>query len=102
MSDSPTAPLPEPTPAERLSLCWARGERPNPEDFLAGVGPLSPSELIAVLHVDQRLRWQAGDRVLVEDYLRRFPWLVDDSLPALEMVQTEVVLRRRAGEEPTL
>jgi serine/threonine-protein kinase len=55
---------------------------------------------VASLPEDQRRRWQAGERVPVEDYLAAHPGLADDAL--LDLIFQEVVLRERRGETPPL
>jgi serine/threonine protein kinase len=51
---------------------------------------------------DQSRRWAAGDRVLVESYLARFPSLRTDHEALLDLIFHEVVLRERAGDRPTV
>ncbi len=62
--------------------------------------PLAPAELAALLRVDQRQRWQAGQRVPAEDYLRRHPELCSDPEAVLDLIYHEFLLRERAGERP--
>ncbi len=86
--------------AERLGRLWQQEKRPDLEDFLARVGPLSPAQLGAVLRVDQRQRWQAGERVPAEDYLRRHSEVGADPELALDLVFNEFLLREQLGERP--
>lgn len=58
---------------ERLHQLWQQGRRVDLAEFLAGLSDLEPVELVQVLLVDQRERWQLGERVPAEAYLRRFP-----------------------------
>jgi tetratricopeptide (TPR) repeat protein len=81
---------------------WQCGRPPDLRQFLADAGPLSPQQLAAVLAVDQRERWQAGEPVPAETYLRDFPALRDDTELALELVYGEFLLREERGEAPTL
>jgi serine/threonine-protein kinase len=53
-----------------------------------------------VLRVDQRRRWQAGERVPAEDYLRRHPALAADPDAALDLIFHEFLLREERGERP--
>src|SRR5262249_17836735 len=69
---------------------------------LAQAGPLSPDQLAVVLRVDQRLRWQAGERILVESYLQRHPLLREFAQPLRDLLYHEFLLRQRHGEQPTL
>jgi serine/threonine-protein kinase len=81
---------------------WRRGHRPDVREFLAGQADLSRADLVAVLRVDQRERWLAGDRVGVEDYLHQFFLLPGDEEHALDLVYGEFLLREQLGEAPSL
>jgi hypothetical protein len=89
-------------PARRLWQLWRQGQRPDVQQFLAGMGALSPPRLLAVLQVDQLQRWQAGERVPAEAYLHRFPAVQADREAAVELVFGEYVLREDLGESPAL
>ena len=52
------------------------------------------------LHADQVGRWATGDKVLVEEYLVRYPGLQGAPEAVLDLIEQEVVLRERAGEVP--
>jgi serine/threonine-protein kinase len=86
--------------AEQLAGLWEQGQGPDVDAFLAQAGPLAPGELAAVLRVDQRQRWQAGERVPAEAYLQRYPALQADPDAAFELVYKEFLLRERGGEQP--
>jgi hypothetical protein len=88
-------------PAGQLLERWCQGEQPDVADFLAAAGPLPASEVAAVLRVDKRQRWQAGQRVPTEDYLQRYPQLHADPEADLDLIFHEFLLRERAGEPPT-
>jgi predicted Ser/Thr protein kinase len=90
---------PSAEPAEALLQLWRRGERPDVEAFLAAVGPLPLVQLAAVLRVDQRQRWQTGERVLAESYLQRYPNLRADVEAAVDLIYGELLLRERHGEQ---
>jgi serine/threonine-protein kinase len=47
---------------------------------------------------DQASRWQRGDRVRVEDYLRRYPRLSENEEALLDLVYAEAVLAQKNGE----
>jgi serine/threonine protein kinase len=100
---SPARPGPAPAEgaAERLRRRWQQGGRPDLGAFLAEAGPLPPAELAAVLRVDQRQRWQMGERVSAEDYLRRHPAVAADPEAAVDLVYGEFLLREGLGERPT-
>ncbi len=91
-----------PTPAEQLWSLWHRGQRPDVDAFLAGSGPLPPAQVAAVLRVDQRERWQAGERVFAESYLERYPAVRADPDCALDLVYNEFLVREQHGDHPTL
>jgi hypothetical protein len=80
MSDASEMPE-EPAPDARLWQRWRQGECVDVVDFLAGFASLESVELVAVLLVDQRERWQVGERIPAETYLRRFPALEADGVP---------------------
>jgi hypothetical protein len=54
---------------------------------------------LARLRQDQRRRWQDGERVRVEDYLREQPELADDEELLVDFICHEVLLDREWGEE---
>src|SRR5438046_2697333 len=80
-------------PAGQLRQLWDEGPPPDVSAFLQRVGPLSPIQLGAVLRADQRGRWRAGERVLAEDYLRRFPAVLENAETALDLIFNEFLLR---------
>lgn len=86
--------------AERLWQLWQRGQRPDVDAFLTLAGPLSPADVAAVLRIDQRHRWQAGERILAETYLQRYPAVRADPESAVDLIFNEFLLRDRLGERP--
>jgi WD40 repeat protein len=52
--------------------------------------------------IDQRRRWERGDRVQVETYLNDRPGLRDDAEQVLELIEHEITLREEQGETPPL
>ncbi len=94
--DSPTPA----TPAELLWQLWRAGQRPEAARFLTQVGPLPPAQVAAVLRVDQRERWQAGERILAETYLQQHPQVRADPEAVLDLIFNEFLLRERLGERP--
>jgi predicted Ser/Thr protein kinase len=95
-----TSPEPATDAAEDLLQLWRRGERPDVEAFLAATGPLPLDQLATVLRVDQRQRWQTGERVLAESYFQRYPNLRADVEAAVDLIYGEFLLRERHGEQP--
>ncbi|HJZ94059.1 MAG TPA: serine/threonine-protein kinase [Gemmataceae bacterium] len=84
-------------PADRYSVLWHSGNRPDLDAFLASAGPLSARQLADLVCTDQRERWRAGDRVRVEAYFQRFPRLRSDPALALDLVYAEVLMREGDG-----
>jgi WD40 repeat protein len=89
-------------PAEHLEQLWRQGRPPALGPFLAAAGALEPAQLVAVVRVDQRQRWQTGERVPTEAYLHAYPALADAPEAALELVYGEFLLREQHGESPAL
>jgi serine/threonine-protein kinase len=89
-------------PERELSQLWRQGQRPNVRAFLARAGALSLAQVAAVLAVDQRERWQRGERIPAEAYLEPYPALQADTEKALELVYGEFLLREERGETPML
>jgi WD40 repeat protein/serine/threonine protein kinase len=89
-------------PDAQLWRRWRQGERPDVGDFLADFAGLEATEVVAVLLVDQRERWQIGERIPAESYLRRFPALESDAEAVVELAYGEFLLREERGERPAL
>jgi serine/threonine-protein kinase len=104
MSDSlPARPPPDgAAPDERLLQLWRLGQRPDVRDFLAQTGELTPAQVLAVLQVDQRQRWESGERAPAETYLQWYPALRADPEHVLDLVYGEFLLREELGESPAL
>ena len=100
MSIAPAEPSGSPDPAERLCQLWQEGQQPDLDDFLARFGPLKPEQLVDVLHVDQRQRWQAGEPILAETYLQRYPAVGANAQTAVDLIYSEFRFRHDNGEEP--
>jgi serine/threonine-protein kinase len=101
MTEASNDRLPE-DPAGSLWRLWCQGQQPDVRHFLAGAGALSPAQVAAVLGADRRARWQRGERVPVEEYLRQFPTVGADPETALELIYGEFFLREELGERPAL
>jgi WD40 repeat protein/tRNA A-37 threonylcarbamoyl transferase component Bud32 len=100
-------PEPPPTPpsedpARRLWALWQQGSPPEVRAFVAGAGPLSATQLAAILRVDQCERWQRGERIPAERYLEEYPTLRADPEGAIEVVYGEFLLAEQRGEAPRL
>jgi serine/threonine-protein kinase len=86
-------------PAERLRQLWQEGQRPDLDGFLAQFGPLTPEQLVDLLHVDQRERWQAGERIPAEAYLERFLAVRENVQTAMDLIYGEFRFRYDCGED---
>jgi RNA polymerase sigma-70 factor (ECF subfamily) len=88
--------------ARMLEQRWEQGEQPDPIDFLkaSAAGDVPVTLVAAVLAVDQWRRWHNGQRVLVEDYLRRWPALADAPDAAVELIHGEFLVRDEVGDAP--
>lgn len=84
-------------PAARYADLRAAG-RVDLDGFLRAVGPLTPADAAGVFRVDLGLRWQAGDRAPVEEYVARLP--APDPEAEVDLVFAEYLLRERLGETP--
>ena len=89
-------------PADQLRGLWKGGQAPKLDDFLSEAGPLTAEQLVEVLHVDQRERWQAGERVLAEIYLERYPSVAQNLETALDLIYSEFRFRADSGERPRI
>ncbi len=87
-------------PDEQLWQRWRDGERVDLAEFLAGFRSLQPTELVAVLLIDQSERWRRGERIPAETYLRRFPSLDAEVEAVVELAYGEFLLREELGEKP--
>src|SRR2546425_13307027 len=66
--------------------------------------PTRPAEsvrqLVARLEEEQGIRWQRGERVLVEAYLEQYPELQPEANGIVDLLYNEFLLREEAGEGP--
>lgn len=60
----------------------------------------STSTLTTSLLADQRARWDRGEQVSVEEFLRHRPDLKDNTELVLDLIYSELILRRENGEDP--
>jgi hypothetical protein len=97
------APAPKEDAARQLRRLWRTGQRPDVDAFLVQMGSLPPSEVVAVLRVDQDERWRIGERVKSERYLHSYRRLwAQSSSHALDLIFNEFLIRERLGEQPSL
>jgi WD40 repeat protein/serine/threonine protein kinase len=62
----------------------------------------STGSLSELLLIDQHERWRKGERVLVEDYVRKHPDLGSQDEAVLDLIYHEIFLREGRGEGPRL
>jgi tetratricopeptide (TPR) repeat protein len=82
----------------RFEDAW-RNDRPVLDEFLPP-GVCHIRVLVELAHIDLEYRLKAGETARVEDYLQRYPQLVDEPTLVLELIKTEYRFRRR--REPSL
>lgn len=87
-------------PAEQLEQLWQRGETPEPKVFLAQFETMTTPEILEVLLVDQRARWQRGDRPRAEAYLVNHPSVRADAEAVLDLVYGEYLLAEELDGPP--
>ncbi|MBY0525542.1 MAG: protein kinase [Gemmataceae bacterium] len=98
MTDS-TPSLSVPDPAHQLWDLWQLGLCPDVQEFVRRAGTLRPVELVAVLRVDQRERWQRGERPPAEAYLH-FHAADRVHEAFIDLIYGEFLLREERGEQP--
>jgi WD40 repeat protein/serine/threonine protein kinase len=86
------------TPMES-DMAGAAQESAQPS-LLARAAQLETKELLALVRTDQFLRWQRGEKRLVETYLTEIPALRDEVAVILDLVRTEILLRLAQVEHP--
>ena len=99
MSSSGPDPAPAADPAARLWLLWQQGRRPELAAFLAGAGGLSPTQLLAVLRIDQEQRWRHGERSPPKSTCGA-PGLEDDADGPVVLIYAEFLLHEALGSPP--
>jgi WD40 repeat protein len=62
----------------------------------------APRRLASRLLDEQRARWERGEPVPVEDYLRRYPELRADREAVVDLIYQDVLLHREKGRAPRL
>jgi tRNA A-37 threonylcarbamoyl transferase component Bud32 len=76
-------------------------DRNDLSELLARHPGLPAARLVELLRADQRQRWQRGERVPAEAYLRDHTAVQSDEEAALDLIYSEFVLREDLGETPT-
>jgi serine/threonine protein kinase len=99
----------DPAHAERLlkefDQAWRAGTAPRIEDFLRRGGNANRKELLEeLIAIDLGYRWRqanGSERLVVEDYLRRFPELGSQAQVSLDLIREEYWVRHRWGDKPS-
>jgi serine/threonine protein kinase len=88
---------------QRLEEIWRAGVVPDLEDLLTDV-PAHDRDRIAVecVKVDMECRWRSGRSVHIENYLPRFPDLLDDLSVAVELLESECYSRILYASPPAM
>jgi serine/threonine protein kinase len=78
-----------------------QSESPSLADFWAGLGSRqAPSILAALVKLDLRRRFEAGERPRVLEYLEAFPVLAEEDNRVISLVYEEFCLLQETGEDP--
>jgi serine/threonine protein kinase/predicted ATPase len=80
---------------KRFEQAWCQPSRPRIDEYLPSGNPLRRRILIELVHIDLELRLKAGEHARVEEYLARYPELINDRVVALALISAEHELRRR-------
>ncbi len=67
-------------------------------EVLSRAKELTPAEIVSILRLDQRTRWQAGDHVPAEEYLRAVSGLPVGPEGVFDLIYNEYLLREEHGE----
>jgi predicted ATPase/predicted Ser/Thr protein kinase len=81
---------------------WNQKPPPRIDDYLPNDAALRARVLIELVHIELELRLKAGETARVEEYLARYPELVNDRLATLDLIAAEFELRRRRESGLTL
>lgn len=74
---------------------WLAGSRPNLSEFLPADPIARRAILPHLIHAELEFRIKQKDAARVEEYLQRFPELLNDDAVVLQFLQAEFQLRRR-------
>jgi serine/threonine protein kinase len=87
--------------ADQFHEALARGSVSDWEVYLAGLSARArPAVLAELVIIDLGHRWGRGERLTVEDYLRRFPDLGPAEKVPPKVILEELRCRLKAGERP--
>src|SRR5262249_9576567 len=83
---------------ERFEAVWrGDGAEPRIEDFLPHPNDSERRRVVEeLIKIDLEYRWRRGDRPLIEEYLVRFSELSGANGPPIELLKTELRVRKAA------
>ncbi len=88
--------------ATLLRQVWNDGQQPDLVAFISSSPGIDIRQLARLVRIDQRERWQLGERTSAECYLQKFPQLRHDQEIVTDIVYQEYLLAERfdqtAGE----
>jgi serine/threonine protein kinase len=87
---------------ERYEVNWSTGEKRPIDDFLPSDRFMRPALLRDLVHVELELRLKAGEPARVEDYLARYPELVESASAVQDLIAAEFQLRRSRDKDISL
>ena len=59
---------------------------------------LTPGQRVALVRAEQRRAWATGQRTTVEELLKRYPALANDSEAIIDLAYSEFILRSENSE----
>jgi serine/threonine-protein kinase len=74
---------------ERFEEALRRGDGPDPDQYLPAEDDLRRAVLVELVHAELEHRLKAGEAARVEEYLRRYPDLAQDSSAVVELILAE-------------
>jgi len=80
---------------ERFEAVWQAGRQPDVADFLQAAPENCDALLVDLVNIDLEYRLKSGFDVAIEDYVLRFPPLAADRDAVLDLIESEVSIRRR-------
>src|SRR5206468_4242808 len=81
---------------------WSAELSPLARELLQHAEKMTAAEMLPFLFFDQRERWQTGERIPAEAYLRMLAGIPKGSECAFELIYSEFILREEMGEDPDL
>ena len=86
---------------ERFKAAWSSGAKPAIDDFLPRDANERKSLLPKLIHLELRLRLEAGEAARVEEYVARYPELAHDPLIVEDLLVAEFQHRIGLSRRPS-